>query len=121
MGYFYIFGTIVFTVYGQLIIKARVMKMGSLPAGAQEKIIFLLKASIDPYILSGLLSAFIASLFWIAAMTKFDISYAYPFMSAAFVLVLAFSFFFFNEPITIEKILGIILIVLGIFITSRSI
>ena len=45
-----------------------------------------------------------------AAMTKFEISVAYPFMSLAFVLVLLLSALFFQEPITLGKVLGMILI-----------
>jgi hypothetical protein len=31
MGYFYIFGTVICTVYGQLVIKWRIAKYGELP------------------------------------------------------------------------------------------
>jgi len=121
MGYFYIFGTIFFTVYGQIILKWRILGVGSLPNGLSDKIIFLFKLLFDPWIFSGFLAAFIASFFWMAAMTKFDISYAYPFMSGSFVLVFLLSAILFQEPITWEKIIGLSLIVLGIIITSKSI
>ncbi len=120
MGYFYIFGTILFTVYGQLIIKAHIGKFGNLPDTTIEKVIFLTKVLFDPWIFSGFLSAFIASFFWMAAMTKFDISYAYPFMSSAFVLVFIISAILFHEPVTWQKIIGLLLIVAGIIVTSRS-
>jgi len=120
MGYFYIVGTILFTVYGQLIIKAQIGKFGELPLHTIDKIMFLIKVLFDPWIFSGFLSAFIASFFWMAAMTKFDISYAYPFMSSAFVLVFILSVLLFQEPVTWQKILGLVLIVAGIIVTSRS-
>ena len=53
-------------------------------------------------------------------MTKFDISFAYPFMSGAFVLVFLLSIFLFGEPISWQKTLGLLLIVSGIIVTSRS-
>ncbi|WP_345986113.1 EamA family transporter [Sulfurimonas sp. HSL-1656] len=121
MGYFYIFATVLFTVYGQLILKWRIEKFGALPEGLAEKIFFLLKLLFDPFIFSGFLAAFIASLFWMAAMTKFDVSFAYPFMSGAFVLVFLFSVFLFNEPVSWHKVVGLILIVAGIIVTSRSV
>jgi len=119
-GYFYIFATIFFTVYGQLILKWRMNSIGSLPENIIDKIVFLSKLLLDPWIFSGFFAAFIASFFWMATMTKFDISYAYPFMSAAFVLVFFFSVLLFHEPITWQKIIGLGLIILGIIITSRS-
>ncbi|HEX7065744.1 MAG TPA: EamA family transporter [Bacillales bacterium] len=121
MGYFYIFATIFFTVYGQIILKWRISKYGSLPVDFGEKVIFLLKLLFDPLILSGFVSAFIASLFWMAAMTKFDISYAYPFMSLSFVLVFLLSIVIFHEPVNLYKIVGLALIILGIIVTSKSV
>ncbi len=120
MNYLYILGTIVFTVYGQLILKWRIADYGELPVPFIDKVIFLIKLVIDPFILSGFLSAFIASLFWMAAMTKFDLSFAYPFMSASFVLVFVFSMLLFNEPFSFDKALGLFFIVMGIIITSRA-
>ncbi len=118
-NYLYIFGCIAFTVYGQLILKWRIAQKGHLPLELTEKMLFLAKALIDPYIISGFIAAFIASLFWMAAMTKFELSAAYPFMSLAFVLVLVFSAILFREPITIGKILGMALICAGIIVTAK--
>ncbi|SFM13071.1 EamA-like transporter family protein [Paenibacillus sp. 1_12] len=121
MGYIYILGTILFTVYGQLILKWRISSFGALPDAPKEKVMFLFGLLFDPYILSGLISAFVASFFWMAAMTKFDISYAYPFMSFSFVLVFIFSVFLFKEPVSSYKLVGLGFIVIGIFITSKSV
>ena len=120
MGYFYIFGTIFFTVYGQIVLKWRINGVGSLPEGFNEKVLFLFKLLFDPWIFSGFFAAFIASFFWMATMTKFDISYAYPFMSSAFVLVFLLSVIIFQESITWQKVIGLVLIVAGIIVTSRS-
>ena len=120
MGFYYIFGTIVFTVYGQLILKWRIEKYGSLPDSSFGKISFLFGLLHDPFMLSGFISALVASFFWMAAMTKFDLSYAYPFMSLSFVLVFFLSVWFFQEPITLHKAAGLLLIVTGIIVTSKS-
>ena len=121
MAYLYILGTILFTVYGQLIIKWRIGIYGDLPALVADKIIFLFKVLFDPWIFSGFASAFIASFFWMATMTKLDLSHAYPFMGLSFVLVLFFSIFFLGEHLNLYKALGTGLIVLGIVIVSKGI
>lgn len=120
MLYFYIFGTIAFTVYGQIILKWRIGRYGELPQDWHDKVIFLLKLLLDPFILSGFFAAFVASLFWMAAMTKTDVSYAYPFMSLSFVLVFILAVVMFDEPFTLQKVVGLVLIVLGILVTSQS-
>ena len=120
MAHLYIFGTILFTVYGQLIIKWRGPFHGNLPVETIPKLIFLLKLFFDPFIMSGFIAAFLASLCWMAAMTAFELSYAYPFMGLTFVLVFLASVFLLGEQATSYKILGLSLIVLGIFIASRG-
>lgn len=116
MGHLYIACTIFFTVYGQLILKWRIAAFGALPGSFQGKFSFFVHVLSDPFILSGLGAAFVASIFWMAAMTKFDLSYAYPFMSIPFVFVLLLSAIFFNEPVTFSKVAGLTLIVAGIAI-----
>lgn len=121
MSYLYIALTILFTVYGQVVIKWQAAQAGPLPAGAGEKLLFLLRlVFLNPWVMSGLFAAFLASLAWVAAMTRFPLSHAYPFMSLAFVLVLFLSAIFFQEPITWPKIVGMTLIVAGIVIGSQG-
>lgn len=118
--YFYIFGTVVFTVYGQLILKWRIGIYGQLP-DSTSKIMFLLKALLDPYILSGLVAAFVASLFWMAAMTKFDVSFAYPLITAGLTLMTVFmAIVILNESISINKVIGVLLILSGVLIMARD-
>jgi multidrug transporter EmrE-like cation transporter len=120
MGYLYILGTIILTVIGQLVLKWRIGKYGSLPDLWGDKISFLFRLLLDPFILGGFFAAFIAGLCWMAAMSKFELSHAYPFMGLTFVLVLFFSGLLFHEPVTWPKILGIVLIVAGIAMASQG-
>ncbi len=118
--YIYIFSTIAFTVYGQLILKWRITDYGSLPSGLIEKLKFLISLLFDPIIFSGFAAAFLASLAWMAAMTKFELSHAYPFMSLNFVVVLLLSGWFLSEPVTHQKAIGVGLIVLGTVVAARG-
>lgn len=118
--YFYILATIGFTVYGQLILKWRISKFGPLPVDAFEKLKFVISLLFDPAIFSGFAAAFLASLAWMAAMTKFDLSHAYPFMSLNFVVVLFLSGWLLSEPMTLQKVFGVALIVLGTVVAARG-
>ncbi|GHA85370.1 transporter [Algimonas arctica] len=121
MGYFYIAGCIAFTVYGQIVLKWRMNQNLDMPDSTFGKIIRLVTLILtDPWIFSGLTAAFVASLFWMMAMTKFQISYAYPFMSSAFVLVLLISVPLFGETLNAAKLGGTALIILGIIVLSRG-
>jgi multidrug transporter EmrE-like cation transporter len=69
---------------------------------------------------SALAAALLAALSWMAAMTKLDLSHAYPFTSLSFVLVALASAWLLNEPLTGPKIAGIALICLGIAVGSQG-
>lgn len=120
MSYAYIFLTIVLTVYGQIAIKWQVLKAGSLPEALPDKLAFICLLLLNPWIISALAAALLASVFWMAAMTRLQLSHAYPFMSLAFVLILMASGLFFHEAITPLKIAGVALIVLGIIVGSQG-
>ena len=120
MDYLYIFGTIFLTVYGQLVTKWQVARAGAFPVEATEKIGFLLRLVLNPWVISSLAAAFLAFLSWMATLSRFELSYAYPFMSLAFVLVLGLSALLFHETITVPKALGVACIMIGIVIGSQG-
>lgn len=117
--YLLILGCLVFTVYGQMVLKWRMDQLGALPEGGTWVVLrHLVGLILDPVILSSFVAAFFASLAWMAAMTKFELSYAYPFTSLNFVAVLLLSVWLLGESMTLSKALGIGLIVLGTVIAS---
>ena len=118
--YGYIFITIALTVYGQLILKWRLLDVGAMPEGFARKLQFLVALCFDPYILSGLVAAFVASLAWMAALTRFELNYAYPFTSLSFVLVLVLSALLLHESINVERAVGLALIVAGTIVAGRG-
>lgn len=118
--YLYIFATIVLTVYGQLILKWRIGNFGPLPINTVDKLKFLIFLVFDPIIFTGFAAAFLASLAWMVAMTKFELSHAYPFMSLNFVVVLLLSEWLLNESMNLQKALGVGLVVLGTVVAARG-
>lgn len=114
MGYVYVILTIAFTIYGQVVMKWQMSQVGELPPGGGEKIAFLLGLMLHPWVFSVYVAAFAAALAWQAALSKFPLSVAYPFMSLSFVGVMFLSAVMFHEAITLPKVLGMTLIVLGL-------
>ena len=119
-GHVYIALTLLLTVYGQLVLKWQMGGVGALPAGPVDKIWFLLRQFLNPWVFSGFASAFIASLAWMAAMTRFELNYAYPFMSLAFVIVMLFSVLFLGEQLNFARIAGTMMVVTGLVVIARA-
>lgn len=120
IGHFFIALTLFFTVYGQLVLKWQMGSVGPMPDASLAKLQFLLLQFLNPWILSGFVSAFLASLAWMAAMTRFDLGYAYPFMSLAFIIVMVFGILFLGESPSLPKILGTVLVVTGLVVIARA-
>jgi multidrug transporter EmrE-like cation transporter len=118
-GHVYILLTLLFTVYGQMVIKWQIGLAGPAPDEGGAKLIFLLRQLLNPWIISGFIAAFVAAIAWMAAMTRFDLSYAYPFMSLAFVMVLCVSAILFGEPLSMSKIAGTGVVMAGLVLISR--
>ena len=112
--------TIVFTVYGQLVLKWRLTQLGAMPERLPEKLVHLVGLVFDPYIFSGFVAAFLASLAWMAALERLDLSYAYPFMSLNFVIVLLLSALLLHESMSLPRIIGVLLIVAGTVVAARG-
>jgi multidrug transporter EmrE-like cation transporter len=119
IGFLYIALTILFTVYGQMIIKWQVSNAGEFPPEFGDKALFILRLLLNPWVISSFAAAFIASLSWMAAMTQFELSFAYPFMSLAFVVVMILSIMFLGEQLTWTKIAGTLIIITGLFVITR--
>lgn len=119
-GYVYLFLTIALTIYGQLAIKFQVSHMGALPAGFGPKLVFMTGLVFTPWVFSGLLAAFLASLCWMAALTKFPLTHAYPFMSLTFVGTLVLGSILFLEPLNTAKWLGLGLLVTGLVVSVQN-
>ena len=119
MSAVYIAVTILLTVYGQLALKWHMNRAGEVPSEAIAAVLFLCRQLLSPLVISSFASAFIAGLTWMAAVSRMQLSIAYPFMSLAFPLVALLSAPLFGEQFTPLKGMGTALILLGLFLLSR--
>lgn len=116
----FIIATIVFTIYSQLIMRWQVTVAGALPAEMPGKISYIATLLMNPWVLSGIVATFLAGVSWMLAMTKFEISYAYPFVSLNYILVLAAGILLFNESLNASKLAGSALVILGVIVIARG-
>lgn len=86
----------------------------------QEKYALAFSMLLNPYIIVSLILTLLAGVTWMIAMTKFEISYAYPFTLLGLILVTTFSVVFFNESVNVYKLGGIVLIILGVVVLAKG-
>lgn len=116
----YIASTILFTVYSQLVMRWQVGLVGSLPPDVPGKIGFVMHLLLNPWVLSGVAATFLAGVSWMMTMTKFQLSYAFPFVSLNYVLVLVAGVLLFGETLTTSKVVGLVAILVGVVIIGRG-
>lgn len=116
----YIFLTIFFTVYSQLVLRWQVAAAGQLPDNLSGKIQFVIALLLNPWVVTGIIATFFAGVSWMLAMTKFEVSYAFPFVSLNYILILVASVLLFNESFTITKFVGSTIVMVGIIVLAKG-
>ena len=107
-------------VSGQVLLKIGVGQSGLSGKGAIG--IFELVVSVikTPLMLLGFLLYGVASIVWVIVLSKFDLSFAYPFLAFNFILIAIASHFLLGEAIPLVRWIGIFFIGMGVYMTSRT-
>lgn len=74
----------------------------------------------SPLIFVGLLIYAVGFFIWIAALSKLEVSFMYPMLSIAYVLVAVLAFVFLKEQITMFRWVGIALVTVGSVFLLKS-
>ena len=116
----YILVSVLSGAIGQVLLKKGMGGMGPLTLSLDRLDSILWCIATNPYVIVGLAIYVSGMVFWLTALSRVDLSYAYPFASLSYVLMLAASWLLFHENITSLRLLGTMLICLGVFLISRS-
>ena len=76
---------------------------------------------ISPYMILGLITYLLATIFYIYLLSKFEFSKIYPILASAYIFALLFAHFIFKENIGWYKISGVLFIIFGIFLISKAV
>jgi len=117
-GIYFVLISVIFNVSGQYSIKTGMNKFGNIELN-NSIISTLSQVILMPNIILGLIFYIISSISWFIALSKLELSTAYPLLSIGYVLLMFISYLFLNESLGINKIIGTLLIVGGIFFISR--
>ncbi len=115
--YILVFISIILGSCGQV-----VMKMGTsqVSTNGLSFLPLLLKYFTNIPILSGLLLYTLSAVVWIFAISKVQLSIAYPMVASGYVLVVLLSYLLLHEPVSSLRVLGLLTIVAGVIIIANS-
>ncbi len=79
-----------------------------------------LRLAIEPHILAGLACYVVSVVVWVVALSRVPVSIAYPMLSIGYVVNALAAWYLLGEAVTPMRLVGIGIIVLGVFIVARS-
>jgi len=72
------------------------------------------------YVWAGLSLYVLGMVVWLAVLVHIDVSKAYPFVGLGFIFTMALAYFILGEPISLIRIIGVVQIIIGVILVSRS-
>lgn len=111
---------VVLNAMAQLLLKAGTNVVGRFEFTGGNIVPVGLRLALEPHILGGMACYGVSLVVWIMGLSRVPVSIAYPMLSLGYVLNALAAWQFFGEPVGPQRMFGIGLIVLGVFVISRS-
>jgi drug/metabolite transporter (DMT)-like permease len=117
---FYILISVLGGAVGQVLLKMGMSSLGAMTFSVDHLGNLLWRLATNPLVVGGLMIYACGTLFWLLALSRVDLSFAYPFASLSYVLMLLASWLLLNEHISLTRLAGSFVIIIGVLIISRS-
>jgi drug/metabolite transporter (DMT)-like permease len=122
-----LYGTILLSVViaalAQLTLKhgmTQVTRQGSVPLDLGQPIETVRRVVLNASVIAGLSLFVLSAAVWLVVLSKVSLSFAYPFVSLTYVLILFFDRLALHDSVSGVRWAGVALIVAGIILISRT-
>jgi drug/metabolite transporter (DMT)-like permease len=114
--------TVATNAAAQIMLKKGMLALGPLtaPAGVGGVVGAAFAIVFNPWVFAGLTMFVVSMASHLIVLSRVELSFAYPFLSLAYVIVAAYAFFIFGEDVGAARIAGIALIMAGTVFISMS-
>ena len=107
-----------FSVAGELFLKHGMNQVGVLSLASLGTVLPRMLRVWSLY--AGFGSIAVGAVFWLAAISRVDLSWAYPLLAIGYVLMLFFSALILREQVSLTRWIGAVVIVVGVYLITRS-
>ena len=115
-----IFFTVLTNALAQIFLKKGMTAVGVFNLSSDTIFSTVIRIGFQPFVFLGLCIFVLSMLSHLFFLSRVDLSFAYPFLSLAYVIVTAYAYFVFGENVNIYRISGIALICLGTVLIAKS-
>ncbi|WP_420410463.1 transporter [Hoeflea sp.] len=116
----FILFTVLTNAAAQVMLKQGMLSLGPLTFTADTMIARIFQIVFNPWVFLGLSTFVISMASHLYVLSKVELSFAYPFLSLAYVAVAVFAFFVFKEDLNTWRIAGIAFICVGTVLIAQS-
>lgn len=104
----------------QLLLKAGTKSVGAIHLTAENWLPIGLKLAFQLPIIGGLACYVLSVGLWIIALSRVDVSLAYPMLSLGYVVAAIAGWYFFGEAVSLQRMLAIGIILIGVAWLART-
>jgi multidrug transporter EmrE-like cation transporter len=104
----------------QLLLKAGSRAIANLDFSLANAWTLAERIALNPPILAGLALYAISVVFWILALSRLDVSVAYPMLSIGYIVSALAGWLLFSESVGPTRVAGIVVIIAGVWLVARS-
>ncbi len=104
----------------QLLLKAGVTRVGEFQFTIDNAVPMGFKLLTQLPIIAGLACYGISVVVWIMALSRVPVSVAYPMLSIGYIVNAFAAYWLFGESLNAQKLIGIGVIVVGVYLVARS-
>ncbi|MEO5952578.1 MAG: EamA family transporter [Chloroflexia bacterium] len=108
------------TVTGELLLKTGMNKHGELNITFSTLVPTAVKLFTSPWVVGGFVFVFSGALFWLAVLSRWPLSLAYPLLSISYIIGIIASVILLGEKVNMIQVGGVFVIIFGVFLISRS-
>lgn len=116
----YILVAVVGSAAGQLLLKKGMSTIGPLTLTPDQFFNIVWRIGTNPWVVVGLSIYVFGTIFWLSALSRVDLSFAYPFASLSYIAMILGGWLLFSERIDIWRIAGSLVIMTGVILISQS-
>ncbi len=118
--FFLILTGVLLNAAAQIFLKAGTNALGALSASSVVQTLHTVKAILmQPQILGGLTCYVLSVGIWIVALSKTQVSVAYPMLSMGYIANALAAWYLFGEPFSPSKLIGMAIIIVGVIVIAR--
>jgi multidrug transporter EmrE-like cation transporter len=120
VSFFFLMLGVFLNAVAQLLLKAGTNAVGHFDFNTGNIVPVGMKLALEPHILGGVVCYVISLVVWIIGLSRVEVSIAYPMLSLGYVLNAAAAWYLFGEAVSVTRLAGIGVIIIGVYIVARS-